>query len=270
MSLLRRIKTQIAEVSDEVRFLTDPAVSGFITESDPVFPTDRVAIFTLHGVEPGFEAQMEYLARHGYRTIQPVELMAILERRAPVPPKAVMVTFDDGLDTVWTKGAEVLRRLGQTATAFIVPNWIGKPGYLTWKQVDDMMASGLFDIQSHTMNHRAMIAKTPADLPEMERELVESRAEIERRLPGHKCVHLCYPYGLGSEDGVRLSKQAGYVSNFWSRRLDRLMNAPGDDPFYIGRIKHDFIRRLPGGPRVSLASLVVQKLVRRIQGKEYA
>jgi len=270
MSLIGRLRKQFTEVSDEVRFLTDPKVSGFITESNPVFPKDRVAIFTLHGVEPGFDEQMDYLARHGYKTILPADLMAILEKRAPVPPKAVMVTFDDGYETVWTKGAEILKRNGLTATAFIVPGFIGTPGYLTWKQVDEMMASGLFDIQSHTMTHRAMIARTPADLPEMERELVESRAQIEQHLPGHKCVHLCYPYGLGSEDGVRLSKKAGYLSNFWSRRLDRLMNAPGDDPFYIGRIKHDFIRRLPGGPRVALSSLILQKFTRRLQGKEYA
>ncbi len=270
MSLMNKLKAQAVSISDEIRFLTDPKVSGFICESNPVFPADRIAIFTLHGVEPGFEAQMEFLAQNGYRTILPTEMMAMLEKRAPIPPKTVMVTFDDGLESVWTKGAPILKRLGFNATAFIVPNWIGRPDYLTWAQVTDMQASGFIDIQSHTMNHRAMIAATPAELPELERELVESRSIIEKNLPGHDVVHLCYPYGLGSEDGVRLSKKAGYASNFWSRRLDRFMNAPGDDPFYIGRIKHDFIRRLPGAPRVSLSSLMVEKVIRRLQGKEYA
>ena len=95
-------------------------------------------------------------------------------------------------------------------------------------------------------------------------DLERSRRCIADHLEGHRVRHLCYPYGVGSELSVRLSRENGYVSNFWSIRRDRRNNRPGDDPFAIVRLKADYIFRLPGRGRRTLLSVLAVKARRRL------
>jgi peptidoglycan/xylan/chitin deacetylase (PgdA/CDA1 family) len=94
-------------------------------------------------------------------------------------------------------------------------------------------------------------------------DLRASRALLAERL-GVDRPHLCLPYGRGVEQMPALAREAGFESIFWSRREEREINAVGDDPFHIVRRKHDFVRRLPGSGRRSLAGLFVAKATRRL------
>jgi peptidoglycan/xylan/chitin deacetylase (PgdA/CDA1 family) len=96
------------------------------------------------------------------------------------------------------------------------------------------------------------------------KDLEWSRGWIQDHLDGHRVRHLCYPYGAGSDLSVRLSREAGYASNFWSIRRDRRTNRPGDDPFAVVRLKADYIFRLAGRGRRSLLSVLAAKVRRRL------
>ena len=75
--------------------------------------------------------------------------------------------------------------------------------------------------------------------------LQSSKATIQEKI-GKEVKHLCYPWGKGSALAVELSRQSGYASNFWVAVPGRSTNKKGDNPFYIPRIKDDYIFRLPG------------------------
>jgi len=93
--------------------------------------------------------------------------------------------------------------------------------------------------------------------------LTRSREIIESRLD-KSVKHLCYPWGTGSDLSVSMSREAGYISNFWTALdRDRRTNRRGDSPFYISRIKDDYIFRLPGKGRKSLLDIFRTKLARR-------
>jgi hypothetical protein len=95
------------------------------------------------------------------------------------------------------------------------------------------------------------------------RNLAFSREVIERRI-GKKVEHLAYPWGYGGEIAVEESRKAGFKSNWWGV-LDRVkINVPGGDVFRITRLKDDYIFRLPGTGRHSLASVFGQKIIRRM------
>jgi hypothetical protein len=96
-----------------------------------------------------------------------------------------------------------------------------------------------------------------------------SRDALRERL-GIERLHLCLPYGAGTEAIPGLAREAGIESVFWSRRPDRRRNEPGDDPYRIVRRKHDFVRRLPGRGRRSLLDLGLAKAVRRLRGDPWA
>ena len=76
--------------------------------------------------------------------------------------------------------------------------------------------------------------------------------------------HLAYPWTRGSALSLQLSKDAGYITNFWGCLPDNRLNTPGTDPFRICRVKDDYIFRLPGTTRWSLADVFLMKSKRRL------
>lgn len=265
------ISKHFSEVFNEVRYLTGHHYADFVTARDPIWSDDAVHVFTYHGVEPGlFAEQMAYLAANGYSTYNIDDFLQFLTLGRKPDKKGVLLTFDDGVETVWTKGAPILEKYAFQAVAFIVPTWVGTRGFLDWSQIADMHRSGLFDIQSHTMTHRPEVCGQGIDMVEIERELTRSKYAIAERLPNHTVEHLCYPQGAGSDTAVSISKKVGYKTNFWSGRLDRSLNRAGDDPYYVVRLKHDYIFRLPGEGRRSWLPILSQKVTRRLKGAPYA
>ena len=108
----------------------------------------------------------------------------------------------------------------------------------------------------------------PAELrAAISKELVEARERIAERLDGKRVDHLCLPFGAGSRLAVELAEEAGYKTVFWSWRGDRVLNAVGDDPFHCVRLKHDYVRRLPGRGRRSMGIVLAGKVLRRLRGE---
>jgi hypothetical protein len=92
--------------------------------------------------------------------------------------------------------------------------------------------------------------------------LVRAKMVLEGRL--NKTVeYLCYPYGNACETAVSISKEAGYLCNFWCDVEEGL--AARDPRYYIRRVKDDYLMRLPGKGRKSLTGIFREKLQRRIR-----
>jgi hypothetical protein len=95
-------------------------------------------------------------------------------------------------------------------------------------------------------------------------ELKRSKEIIENYLPGKVIEHLCYPWGVGSDLSIELSKKAGYISNFWGKAGNDLKNQPGQNPFKISRIGEDFLYCLPGKGRVSIVDVILKKIRKKL------
>lgn len=98
-----------------------------------------------------FAAQMEMLHEAGYRTLTAQEFLRY-RGGGSVPPRSVLITFDDGTRGLWTYADQVLARYGFTAVSFLITGRVGThaPYYLTWPQVRRMADSGRWDFESHT------------------------------------------------------------------------------------------------------------------------
>jgi peptidoglycan/xylan/chitin deacetylase (PgdA/CDA1 family) len=97
-------------------------------------------------------------------------------------------------------------------------------------------------------------------------DLARSRSLIEAELGGKPCSHLCFPYTEGSEVAVQLAREVGYQAAYWGVLPSRTINRQGDDPLSIVRLKNDYIHRLPGQGRRSIAGILLDKLRRRAAG----
>ncbi len=78
---------------------------------------------------------------------------AAAQRPKPVPPKTVVLTFDDAVKTHLTVVAPLLKQLGFRATFFITQKWMDDPAYfLTWEEVARIHRMG-FEIGNHSWTH---------------------------------------------------------------------------------------------------------------------
>lgn len=94
-------------------------------------------------------------------------------------------------------------------------------------------------------------------------DLSEARRLIRERA-GVEATTLCYPWHVFSDAAKRIAAQEGYVAAF-AGKADRgpAISGRGADPFEIARVGEDYVERLPGPGRRSLASILQEKLARR-------
>ena len=238
-----------------------------------------IPVFVFHDVEPeGLQAQLRYLQDNGYTALRSAdELMACLQGRQPLTPRSVLLTFDDGLESLYTVALPLLRRYGMAGTAFIVPGFVGLPGFCTWEQLRDMQASGTIDVQSHTLFHRyaprwsrivpcldaaERCQVEAAQYPSMAEDYRLARERIEEQL--RKPVrHLCYPDYDGTAESMAVSREAGYLTNFWGVLPEKRVNRIGEDPFRICRLTEHYLFRLPGRGRRPLQLVLRDKWTSR-------
>ena len=86
-------------------------------------------------------------------TIIGASRLAVTPKRKPVPPKTVVLTFDDAVKTHLTVVAPLLKQLGFRATFFITQKWMEDQSYfLTWDEVARIHRLG-FEIGNHSWTH---------------------------------------------------------------------------------------------------------------------
>jgi peptidoglycan/xylan/chitin deacetylase (PgdA/CDA1 family) len=178
---LRRLGRSAREAWEVPRDLLLRRYPPFVTGGD--LPRGDVPVFVFHGATPfSFERKLAHLADNGYVTLSADEHLAVVRGEREAPPRAVVLTFDDGRGSVWSVAAPLLRRRGMKAVVFLVPGRMAsRPGppaptlddveagrrldamvlhreegpgaLLSWEEVEALARTGLFDFQSHTLRH---------------------------------------------------------------------------------------------------------------------
>ncbi len=158
--------------------------------ANPKWPADPTR--TRLSVPPAaFAAQLRYLRRAGYTTSTLDDLAAALDDGAPLPPKPMVLTFDDGYQDFYDDAYPLLKQYDDKATIYIITGKVGLPGYMTWGELRDLAGSPLITIGAHTRTHPDLAA-VPAT--RAWNEMAGSKADLERRL-GVVVRHFAYPAG---------------------------------------------------------------------------
>jgi peptidoglycan/xylan/chitin deacetylase (PgdA/CDA1 family) len=155
-----------------------------------------------------FSMQMHWLIRHGFHAVTELEAFDALEKGEPLPPKPVMITFDDGYRDVLWNAAPTLSRLDLPATSYVITGRISgpDPSFLTWPELGKLEAGGI-TVGSHTVHHLEIpFLSTSQALAELE----QSRKALERHLH-HPVQWFAYPGGAEDTHAAQLVRQAGYV-----------------------------------------------------------
>lgn len=99
-----------------------------------------------------FEDHVRYLKENGYNTITAVDLWWSLDTGNPLPPKPVLLTFDDGYVDHHDVVLPILKAYGMVATFAVTANLVDRPGYMTRAMVRELADAGM-DVESHGTDH---------------------------------------------------------------------------------------------------------------------
>ncbi len=141
---------------------------------------------------------------------------------------AVMsLTFDDGCASVHSQAMPLLDARGLTATAYVIPTWVGNFGalYLRWDDVLDLADHG-WDIGSHTMTH---VSLKGVDDSTLHYELGQSLIELKAR--GFDVVSFSLPFGQYDQHALDAVKM--YYES--CRAVGNALNPPVEfaDPYLL-------------------------------------
>ena len=236
--------------------------------------TARVPILMYHNLadegEPGstisaeaFEGQMRALRDAGYTAITFSDLEAYVSSGAPLPEKTVIITFDDGYQSVYDVAFPILKKYSMKATVSVIGVFYGESTYkgkyflpitphFGDKESMEMVESGIISIQSHSYDMHHYIPYEP-DEPRVGilRRSGESREEyiaafkedfglaadqIENAVGIRPFVY-SYPFGRATMLSERLLREMGVkVTLTTSARINTVVKGVPSSLFRLGRL----------------------------------
>lgn len=187
----------------------------------------------------------EWLAANGYKVISAQELLDARAGLRKLPPKAVMLTFDDAYASFYTQAFPLLKAYRYPATLAVVGSWLEQDGkvrygaqfvdrqrFISQAQLKEVADSGLVEIASHSydLHHGVMGNPQGNEMPaattrvyepsssvyendvayeaRIRHDLVRSSDFIEK-ITGKRPRVMIWPYGRYNGKVLQIAEQSG-------------------------------------------------------------
>ena len=205
------------------------------------------------------EQHILYLKAEGYYFADLGEYIAYCKGEVSLPEKTVMLTFDDGYASFYNKAYPLLKKHRVPAMLAMVTSWMdGKRpadvrALVSWEQLQEMEASGLVTVVSHTDSLHTQRVVTPqgsvgsiiqnrlfvqgayetdaAHTSRLRNDLRYVQQKFKDKL-GHKARAIVWPYGRYSGKAVAIAKEEGFESSFL---LDGGINTGAANDLYFAK-----------------------------------
>jgi peptidoglycan/xylan/chitin deacetylase (PgdA/CDA1 family) len=200
-----------------------------------------------------FRAQLEGLLERNFEFTRLADVVAARERNEQLPPRSVVVTFDDGFANVHEHALPVLADLNIPATVFVVTSFIGsaepfpfdpwgrkvvlteaasmwRP--LDWPACKELEASGVVDIGSHTHTHADFRGR-----PEAFEEDVRVSLELLRAHLGPGRRAFAFPFGARAFASGDLRRAAEHAGVTCALTTEIELADPRGDQYGWGRVE---------------------------------
>ena len=176
------------------------------------------------------QAQVHLLAGAGYEAVTLGRVFDAWRGRATLPPRPIVLTFDDGYRSHVTAALPILAAQHWPGVLNLDLSNLAPPWGVGLVGVRKLIAAG-WAIDAHSMTHADLAS---ASGPTLTREIGGSRREI-RRLFGVLPRFFCYPAGRYDTEAVAAVEAAGYEG---ATTTEPGLASP-DEPFTLARIRVD-------------------------------
>ncbi|MBZ9639161.1 polysaccharide deacetylase family protein [Streptomyces sp. PSKA30] len=176
------------------------------------YPNDATRALSV--TPDAFAQQMAVIGDLGLTPVTTADLAARWRTGRPLPPRPVLITFDDGYEGVHRHALPVLAKHGFPATLFVSTGWLrgaydtggGLDRMLDWDQVREL-ADGGVEIGGHSHSHPQL---DQLDDDALRFELTRCRDIVAGEL-GALPVSFAYPYGYSSRRVRQEVRATGYA-----------------------------------------------------------
>ncbi|RNL56567.1 polysaccharide deacetylase family protein [Pedobacter jejuensis] len=175
-----------------------------------------------------FREHIKMIADSGYHTILPDQLYDYLVYGKTLPPKPIMITFDDTDEDQFSIGASTLKKYGFKGVYFIMTVSIGRKGrinYMSAAQIKQLADEGNC-IASHTYDHKNFAQFNDEDWTT---QIDEPTKKLET-ITGKKVEYFAFPYGVYKAANLHKLKEHGFKAAF-------ILSTPRDENFPLYTIR---------------------------------
>jgi peptidoglycan/xylan/chitin deacetylase (PgdA/CDA1 family) len=145
---------------------------------------------------------MDWLEEHGYEAVTLEQVQEAWYHKGKLPPKPVVISFDDGYRPQYTFALPTLRKHGWAG----VLNLKAEGSELYESNVKAMIGAG-WELAAHTIHHLDLTELGPEELEE---EVSESRKILQEEFDA-PVNNFCYPAGQFDETVIEAVEAAGYT-----------------------------------------------------------
>jgi peptidoglycan/xylan/chitin deacetylase (PgdA/CDA1 family) len=185
-------------------------------------------------------SQLSWLRARGYASVDMDAVRGAFVGERALPPRPVVITFDDGSRDCLQHAVPALLAHGFTATFFIVGGLVGSTTRWLPAEVGFELPTADWPIlraaekdgmrcEAHSVSHPRRARGTDDQTRD---ELTRGRALLEDGL-GHEVRHLAYPFGSNSPRTRELAREAGYLTACTTHEA---LAAPTDDLLALPRV----------------------------------
>jgi len=187
-----------------------------------------------------FKSQMEFLKSSGYTSISQNDLLNHVTNKKRLPPKSIMITFDNSYECLLSVVKPVLDSAGFKAVVFVASKSIGM--YNFWDNPDEKTRVPCLDknsllslikqgweIGSHSLTHAHLTKITEEKII---KEIYGSKFDLEQILQTN-VISFAYPYGEYNDAIKNIVIKAGYKLGFSITSPSFTVTG---DPFMMRRI----------------------------------
>ncbi|WP_337236212.1 polysaccharide deacetylase family protein [Proteus faecis] len=210
-----------------------------------------------------FTEQMNYLKKAGYETLSLNQVAGYLNKSVNLPGRAVALTFDDGLQSVYRYAYPLLKENGQRATLFVIssrikskiPKWAPNSlQFMSWQSLKS--SRDVFDIQSHShFLHRLDNNKKPIIFSRQSHTIILDLQRSQRVLSllnPHQYA-FAYPFGGYNQRAINAVKASGVTLAVTTQQGKVRL---GDSPYALKRL-------------YALSTDPIEKFARMVGNDEY-
>jgi poly-beta-1,6-N-acetyl-D-glucosamine N-deacetylase len=194
------------------------------------------------------EADFELIRDRGLTPISLDQLIMHLQTGYPLPPKPILLTFDDGYVGHYTHVFPLLERYGYPAVFSVFPakvngDVVGR-STLTWEQLGILARSPWVTIASHSVTHPRNLTEIQDDR-QLTAEVAESKAILEAKL-GIPIDYFTYPEGFYDDRVKQAVMAAGYRGALTMDDQREIFPGQSEDLLALGRFGQSNLEQVVG------------------------
>lgn len=207
-----------------------------------------------------FEEDMKYIKSKGYTTINMTDLINYVYGKSELPEKPIIVTLDDGFESVYAYVYPLMKELNMCAVSSVVGAYTTffteeqdhniTYSYMDWDEVKELTKSKEIEIQNHSYDlhknnggRHGISKKNDEDAAAYSTEVGSDIIKMQNMMTevtGYTPNTLTFPFGAYKEETITLAKDLGFkAALLCEEKVNIIQQGDTESLYHLGRYNRE-------------------------------